>query len=321
MALKLGVVGTNFISSWLCEAARMLDGISLTAVYSRTREKGEAFAQKEGVGAVYTDFEAFLSSGIEAVYLASPTYCHFDMAKAALERGLHVLVEKPMVTSLRQFETLAALAKEKGCVLLEAMRPAHDEAFSAVREALPTLGKIRRVSFEFCQYSSRYDAFRRGEILNAFDPKIAGAALLDIGIYPLFWITGLFGAPETVAASSAFLLNGFEGGGTVLFGYGDFQVSMSYSKISSSVTPSVILGEEGAITIDKVTSPDKIVLIPRGKEPTVLSHPHYENNLVCELRDFLLLCQGGENRFSDTTRIQYETLDRICAAAGLSLFQ
>ena len=319
---KLGVIGTNFVSSWLCEAARSLGTVELTAVYSRTKEKGEAFAKTEGVLSVYTDLDAFFSSGIEAVYIASPTYCHYDMAKKAIEKGLHVLLEKPMVTHKWQFDALDALAKERGVVLMEAMRPQHDEAFSAVKESLPKLGKLRHASFEFCQYSSRYDAFLRGEVLNAFRPDIAGAALLDIGIYPLFWVMALFGRPDSVAASSTFLGNGFEGGGTVLFGYDGFQVSMSYSKICQSASPSVILGEKGSLTVDKVTSPDEIVLALRGKTPCLLSHPHYTNNLVCELRDFLSLCEnGGENPYLAISRLTYETLERIYQAAGIRVFE
>ena len=57
--LKLGVIGTNFVSSWLCEAARSRDAVTLSAVYSRKREKGEAFAKAEGVASVYTDRDAF----------------------------------------------------------------------------------------------------------------------------------------------------------------------------------------------------------------------------------------------------------------------
>jgi len=317
--VKLGIVGTNFVATWLTAAAREL-GVTLYALYSRSEEKGRAFAAKEGIARVYTDFDAFLSSGIEALYLASPTYCHYTMAKAALTAGLHVLVEKPMVTHLWQLEELTAIAAERGLVLMEAMRPAHDPALSLVREAIGKIGKVRRVSLEFCQYSSRYDAFRTGEILNAFTPEISGAALLDIGIYPLYWAIALFGAPLTVAASSTRLSNGFEGGGMILFGYRDFQLSISYSKIANSVTESAIVGEDGAVTVDKLTAPKVLRLLPRGGTPGTLSDHAPENNLVHELSDFLTLCQkGGENPWLSESHLLYETLERVYTAMGLTL--
>lgn len=318
--LKLGIIGSNFVSSWLSEAARSLEGVRLSALYSRTREKGEAFAEAEGIAAVYTDLYEFFSSGIEAVYIASPTYCHFDMAREALSHGLHVLCEKPMVTRLSQLDELSSLAKARGLVLMEAMRPQYDPSLEVVRAALSSLGKLRYASFDFCQYSSRYDSFRQGEVLNAFNPAISGAALLDIGIYPLFWAIALFGRPETVKASSTFLENGFEGGGSILLGYGELQVNVVYSKICQSLTPSVILGEEGGLTVDKLTSPDKILLTLRGKEPALLSHPVYSNNLVCELEAFCTCCRGerGAERDLDVTRLLYETLERVYRAAGIA---
>ena len=319
--LKLGVVGTNFVSSWFCEAARSLDTVELSAVYSRTAEKGNEFAQAEGVGAVCTDFTAFLRSGIEAVYIASPTYCHFEMAKAALTAGLHVLIEKPIVTRLSELDELISIAKARGLTVMEAMRPQYDGSLDALRGALSSIGAVRSATLEFCQYSSRYDAFRRGEVLNAFTSEISGAALLDIGIYPLFWAIALFGAPQTVTASSTFLANGFEGGGTALLGYEGFQVSVIYSKICQSVMPSVVRGEEGALTFDKPTCPDRMLLIPRGKEPIEISHTHYGNNLVCELSAFLARCRDEERNGDNLvlTRLVYETLERIYAAAGIGL--
>ena len=44
--LKLGIIGTNFVSDWLCDAVKETDGISSSAVYSRTHEKGSEFAAK-----------------------------------------------------------------------------------------------------------------------------------------------------------------------------------------------------------------------------------------------------------------------------------
>ncbi|MDE8707612.1 gfo/Idh/MocA family oxidoreductase, partial [[Ruminococcus] torques] len=55
-------------------------------------------------------------------------------------------------------------AKKNHVVLLEAIRPDFDPAFDMIKNALPRIGKIRRASFEFCQYSSRYDRFKDGII-------------------------------------------------------------------------------------------------------------------------------------------------------------
>ena len=309
--LKLGVIGTNFVSDWLVEAAGLTEGVEVFAVYSRKDETGEAFARKHGIERVYTDLDAFFSSGIEAVYIASPTYLHFTHAMAALEKGLHVLCEKPLIFRYAECRILQEKAKEKGVVLLEAMRPAHDPALALVKKSLAALGKICRVSFEYCQYSSRYDRFLAGEVMNAFTPEISGGAIYDIGIYPLYWCVALFGEPKTVSHEATYLENGFEGGGCILLGYEDFQATVTYSKICDSVIPSVIAGEKGSLTLDKMQSPKTVRLIPRRGEGVPLDYTPAENNLVYELADFLLVIGGEKNGYIRDTDALYRTLERV----------
>ena len=75
MNLNIGIIGTNFISSDFCEAAASVPEAELYAVYSRKQETGDRFAKKHGIPRVYTDYDAFLDSGLNAVYVASPQLC------------------------------------------------------------------------------------------------------------------------------------------------------------------------------------------------------------------------------------------------------
>ena len=89
--IKIGVVGTNFVSDWLCDAVNESGAACVTAVYSRAQQTGDTFARTHQIGAVYTDYETMLSeSGIHAVYIASPTMCHCEQAIMALQAGKHV---------------------------------------------------------------------------------------------------------------------------------------------------------------------------------------------------------------------------------------
>ncbi|MBQ7312200.1 MAG: Gfo/Idh/MocA family oxidoreductase, partial [Clostridia bacterium] len=213
--LKLGIIGTNFVVDWLCDAVDSSEGIVNHAVYSRTSERGNEFAAKHSIPNVYTDMEEFLSSDIDAVYIASPNFLHGPQAIAAMNHGKHVLVEKPAALSAAEFDEMLACAKANNVVLIEAMRPAHDEALADIREAMTDIGPIRRAVLEFCQYSSRYDKFRAGEVMNAFNPALGNAAVMDIGVYALEVCVLLFGAPKEIISRSVILENGFEGMGTV----------------------------------------------------------------------------------------------------------
>ena len=319
MAMKIGVIGSNFVSDWLCEAVQATGDFTLAAMYSRTRETGEAFAAKYGIPVVYTDMEAFLSSDLDAVYIASPNFCHAPQAIDALNHGKHVLCEKPIATSSAEWEAMREAAYRNRCVLLEAMRPAFDPAIAAVRDNLPRLGTIRRAVFEFCQYSSRYDRFKAGEILNAFNPAYGNAAIMDIGVYAVHVCAMLFGRPNAVQSRSVMLHNGMEGMGNIFLPYDGFQAQIVYSKITDSVLPSVITGENGSILIGKLSVPEEITIRLRGKEPETLRFSAVPNNMIYQVRTFADLIRRGDIRhaYQETSTIEMEILDTVRSQNGI----
>ena len=290
--LKIGIIGTNFISDRFCEAAALVADVKVLAVYSRKAETGEVFAKKHGIKNVFDSLDALLSSDIDAVYVASPNFMHKEQSIRALRAGKHVLCEKMMANTARDVEEMIAVARESGRVLLEAMRPDFDKSFEVVKSALSRLGKVRRSHLEFCQYSSRYDKFKAGEMTNAFDPGIANSALADIGIYPLHFAVALFGEPSEISASAVILENGFEGMGVVTMNYTDSLAEIVYSKITDSKTPSVIEGEHGSLIIDKISAPGKLTLLLRDGTEEILDFTPVKNNMVYEIEAFARMTEG-----------------------------
>jgi len=311
--IKLGVIGTNFVSDWLCDSVKEAKGIELFALYSRTEEKGSAFAEKHGISAVYTDMDEFLSSGINAVYIASPNFCHFEQTKKALGAGLHVLLEKPATLNKAQLEELLKLACSKGLILLEAMRPVHDPALDVIRKAVGQIGTLRRASLEYCQYSSRYDAFRRGEVLNAFNPAFGNASVMDLGCYAIAVCVALFGKPESVSSKSYKLENGFEGMGQATFEYPTLSVNLAWAKICESVAPSYIMGEDGSVLVGKVSTLDKVELALRGKEKEALVENREGMNMIYEVDHFVDAVNGKLDitPYHNITLAMLDTIDKI----------
>ncbi|MBP3919907.1 MAG: Gfo/Idh/MocA family oxidoreductase [Clostridia bacterium] len=327
--LRIGIVGTNFVHDWLAEAAASIDCVTVTAVYSRNQETGDAFAQKHHIPNVFCDFEAFLSSDvIDAVYIASPNFAHCAQTVAALNHKKHVLCEKVIAANSRELSQMMDAAKKNGCVLMEAMRPAHDPCFTLVKEQLPKLGKLRRVVLEFCQYSSRYDKFKNGEIMNAFNPDYSNAAVMDIGCYILHVAAFLFGRPKQILSTSVMLHNGFEGAGHVLLDYGDMKAELSYSKITDSVTPSFFMGEDGTLMLDKITLPSDLRIVYHKGSPNYKNAESHEekipftpvdNNMIYELADFAALCQNGTEMhpYLEASVITLEMIDEIRRQNGI----
>src|SRR5699024_355085 len=165
-----------------------------------------------------------------------------------------------MVVKEKEVRSIIHGDRRNQVVLLEAMRPDFDPAFDIVEQNLNRIGRLRRATFEFCQYSSRYDKFREGIVMNAFDPTLGNAAVMDIGVYCIHSLVRLFGMPQEIQAFSTKLSNDFDGSGIVLMKYETMIAEAVYSKISVSVNPSVIQGEDGSILIDYISKPEKICL-------------------------------------------------------------
>ncbi len=317
--LRIGAIGTNFISDKFAEAAHLSKKAELVAIYSRKLDTGAAFAARHELKKVYADYEQMLSdSDIDAIYVASPHICHAEQAVMALESGKHVLCEKMIAADLEGFLAQRAAAERSGKVLLEAMRPDFDPALQIIKNALPALGTLRRASLEYCQYSSRYDRFKSGEVLNAFNPKMKNTALADIGIYPLHTAISLFGEPSGVVARSLFLENGFEAMGNLMLSYPKMQVSVAYSKITDSVNPSVIEGEYGSLTFDKQNAPTKIVLKKRGEPPRTLDYTPIANNMLYEIDAFADMVGGVLNfkPYLDVSEVTMRVVDKVYSQTG-----
>lgn len=296
MTIRVGIIGRNFVVDWLLCAMQQVPELRATAIYSRAEDTGRAFAERYGLQAVYTDLEQFAASDtFDAAYIASPNICHFEQAMCLLRHGKHVLLEKPGVLTANQTEQLIQTARGQRLVYLEAMRLVFDDALPIIHSALPQIGALRRVTAEFTQYSSRYDRVRAGEQnINAFDPALCNAAILDMGCYPIHALVSMFGAPGHVSAESYHLKSGFEAGGIALLRYEGFVCEAIWSKVCKQSAPSVFMGEDGSILLDDINHIRRIWLVRRNGETVEL--PYREklpNNMMYELREFASYISSG----------------------------
>ena len=141
-------------------------------------------------------------------------------------------------------------------------------------------------------------------MLNAFNPALGNSAVADIGVYCLEPALDWFGSPLTHRGTSVRLENGFEALGSIQLDYGAMVVDVVYSKIVSGVTPSTIIGEKGALTIDNLGQPSLIEWLPRDGEAQVLScDPDAAPmaNMHFELLDFVMWCVKVFGQFGYAT--------------------
>ena len=198
--MRLGILGTGKIVQeflpWLAgpDAPFTVQGLCST---ERSAPLAEELCARYHIPQHTTNYLELLQ-WVDVVYLAVPNLQHTRYARVALEAGRHVIVEKPMAPSAAETEALVALARHKKVFLFEAMTTLYLENYNKIRELLPKIGTVKLVQCNFSQYSSRYDAFCAGETPVSFDPARAGGALMDLNVYNISYIVGLFGEPNQV---------------------------------------------------------------------------------------------------------------------------
>ncbi|KAA9089729.1 Gfo/Idh/MocA family protein [Microbacterium radiodurans] len=267
--IRIATVGTSVITEAFVGAAQRTPGIEVVAVSSRDGDRARAYADRLGVSGSFGSLDALLdSSEVDAVYIGSPNAAHREQVARSLAAGKHVLVEKPAVATAAEWNDLVAQSHASGRVLLEAMRTAYDPGIAAVRDELARLGVIRRASLHYQKRSSRYDDVLAGGTPNIFDPAMGGGALADLGVYAVHAAVLLFGEPVTISAARVEIATGVDGAGIALLGYPGMVVDVSFSKITSSVRPSEIQGEDATLEIDHLASPRRLRTIPRGADAT-----------------------------------------------------
>lgn len=270
--MNIGILGTGSIARTMAAEFAKVPAFRCEAVCSRQQATGEALAQQFGISKVYTDYDAMLADpDIELVYIATPNSLHYAQTKAALLAGKNVLCEKPFVPTVAEADELIALAKEKHLFLFEAITTAHHPNYALAKQYLDDIGSLRIVSCTFCQYSSRYDAFMNGQTHPVFDPAYCGGALMDLNIYNIYFVVGLFGDPKAVHYYPNRNANGIDTSGILILEYPNFVCQCTAAKDYSAHNSAQIIGTEGSILIEPSSSTcQKLVAIRKGKEPYII---------------------------------------------------
>jgi predicted dehydrogenase len=251
--MKIGIAGSGKIVRTALETLRQVDSVSCVALCVRPQsvEKGRALSVEFGIPRLYTDYANLLGDDkVDFVYIGLPNQLHADYARRALEADKQVILEKPFTPTAEEARELAALARERSLFLFEAITNQYNRNYLRIRARLGELGAIKLVQCNYSQYSSRYDRYRNGEVLPAFDPACYGGALYDLGVYSLHFVIGLFGAPQSLHYTANRGWNGVDTSGVVTMTYEDFVATCSCAKDSGSPGYAIIQGERGYMRVE-----------------------------------------------------------------------
>ena len=285
--INLATVGTGDITEKFLSACRLTDRYEFHTAYSRSLENGEKFAKKQGFKHFSDNLISVAKSPeIDTVYMATPNVFHYEQSKLFLENGKNVICEKPITTDCKKYDELLALANEKALIYAEAIMSRHSAGREILLDALSQIGKISQARIDYCQLSSRYEKFKKGERVNIFDMSLAAGTLMDLGVYCVYAAVDLLGTPDTVSASAAFANNGADLSGGAVLGYKDFTAVLSYSKIGQSAIGSEIVGDKGVVKIGSVSQYADISLVKDGKETLLFGMPDRAEVMLGEAEKF-----------------------------------
>ena len=262
--LKLGIIGTSWISHEFITAAHQTGHYHLHAVYSRKMKTAQEFCEPYGAVSCYTDFIDFLDSELDVIYIASPNSLHFAQAKHANLAKKHVIIEKPSVTTPSEWTELVKLAKEHQVYLFEAARNYQEAAFQVVKDFLSNQ-EILGANFTFAKYSSKLPALLAGEMPNIFSDVYAGGALMDLGVYCLYLAIGFFGTPISSHYTAQQLPNSVDLYGQGVLIYPDFQVAIQVGKNITSHLPAEIYTKTGTLTLNAVAAINQALISHSGE--------------------------------------------------------
>ena len=314
--LRIATIGTSAITESFIEAIDATDEAVFVGTLSRSEARAREFTESHGGTCPFTEIcDLAASDAVDAVYIGSPNALHHDQALACVRGGKHVLVEKPFCATEAEALEVFRAAEAANVVAMEAMRPLHDRALWVIEDALGELGRIRRASFRFGKYSSRYDEALAGRSTNIFSCDMASGALMDIGIYTVEPMVEIFGMPKTLTCAGALLGEGTEdvcggaidGAGTILAGFGTAVAELTYSKITNDLLPSQIEGELATLTVDRIATPTKAAISRRVLPGERQGGAGYSDIDVVERGLVLPRCENS---------MEYELADFICAVTN-----
>ena len=159
--IRFAVIGTNTITDKFLQAASALPDFKLCAVYSRTLARAQEYAQKNNVSLVFDSLEALANSDqIDAVYIASPNFCHAAQSILMMQHHKHVLCEKPIASNASEFQQMYDTAIKNQVILLEAMRSVFSPGFPAPAVAGRLSGQIQLLRRPCCWKQLECSDFR-----------------------------------------------------------------------------------------------------------------------------------------------------------------
>jgi len=268
---------------------------------------------------VYEDYETALAeSGADLVYVSTVNSLHVRWAEAALQRGMHVVIDKPATMSLADTERLIHLAQQQGVCLAEATVYGYHPQIQAIRDVFSEAGSApTRITAAFCIPPLPVDDFR-------YQADLGGGALWDMSIRPISAGRLFFGAePERVECVVLERERGVDVAFSVLLTYGRGRALVGHFGFTTGYRNHVtLLGPDVTIRADRIfTTPPTLRNTLRvnvhNHRDTVEAPP--ADTFTMFWRDVVdAVSVGDTERFIDVMLYDAQGTQRLFRSAGIA---
>ncbi len=244
--LRWGVLAPGRIAGAFVDATSRYTRQRVVAVGSRSAERARAFAAAHGVDRAYGSYEELVADpGIDVVYVASPHSEHAGQALLAIAAGKPVLVEKPFTRNATEAAQVAAAARARGVLAMEAMWTRFLPQTDVIGRLLAD-GVLGEVITVLADHGQSFDPDPQGRL---FNPALAGGALLDLGIYPISFASFVLGGPDTVVATGSVTETGVDAQVSMTLAAGSAQACLNTTLLARTPTTASISGPTGYLEI------------------------------------------------------------------------
>ncbi|MCZ2720067.1 Gfo/Idh/MocA family oxidoreductase [Marinomonas sp. 15G1-11] len=246
--IRWGIIGTGTVARNFAHDFAYAKAGELTAIASRNKETADQFAADFNVDLAYIDYFSLINSDqVDVIYIAVPHHLHYKIAKACILANKSILCEKPFTINHEQSSELYDLAKERNVFAMEAMwtrfNPVIEQVYDWIEDG--ELGQLNSIQASF-GFVGPSDPEHR--LLNK---SLAGGALLDLGIYPVFLAQLFFGKPDFIQNQAVIGDTDVDIFNQILLGWEQGQLAiLESSLISHSPNKAVLSGSKGYIEID-----------------------------------------------------------------------
>ncbi|SCY29781.1 Predicted dehydrogenase [Flavobacterium anhuiense] len=246
-SIKWGIVGLGNIASQFASDLLLIENAELTAVASRDFTKAEEFGGKFNALRMYNSYDLlFEDLEVEIVYIATPHNSHAELSIKALEKGKHVLCEKPMALSYQDAQRMVEASKKNNAFFMEAFWTRFIPSIQNLLQKIGNgiIGDVNYIKADFAFHGSETENKR------LFDKELGGGALFDIGVYPLFLSYIVLGKPKEILAKTIKHKNDIDLQTSMILQYETAQSVLHASIVSESDMKAIISGTKGRIELN-----------------------------------------------------------------------